>query len=169
MNPSLVSISSPRRSPAGYGRASVPPPPAVPFAAFGPVPTERSHAALLAVCRASGGVARGDDLARLLEYLDHGDVVRLARYLGQREVFGYRWRECLWIPMFQFELRDLSVQPASRAVIADLGPGFGAWSLACWFAEANDTLDGQRPLDLLHTDLADVRAAACAFRHALAG
>ena len=134
-----------------------------------PAPSERGHAMLRAAFRPSGGIARGDDLARLLEYLDHGDCISLARHIADRTVFAFTWRETFWIPMFQFDLRDLSMCSASQAVLAELGHAYSGWSLACWFAEPNPWLAAQRPVDLLQLDLPAVREAARADRYALLG
>jgi hypothetical protein len=132
-------------------------------------PGARDHAALIEAYRPTGGIACADDLARLLEYLDRGDFISLARHIAARTVFGFTWRERLWIPMFQFELRDMSVQRSSQAVLAELSAAFDGWSLACWFAEPNPGLGGQRPVDRLHDDCAAVCAAARADRFALQG
>jgi len=138
-------------------------------AALSVAPSEHGHAMLAEAFRPTGGMALGDDLARLLEYLDHGDFISLARHIAAHTVFGFTWRERLWIPMFQFELRDLSVQAASRAVLAELGHAFDGWALACWFAEPNPWLGAQRPVDVLHSEHSAVCEAARADRFALQG
>jgi Protein of unknown function (DUF2384) len=130
-----------------------------------PVPSGREHSAMLAAFRSSGGIARGDDLGRLLDYLDRDDFVSLARLIASGSVFGFAWRESFWIPMFQFELRDLSLKPNGQAVLAELGGTYNGWSLASWFAEPNDWLYGRRPVDLLNTDLPAVLGAARADRY----
>jgi hypothetical protein len=130
-----------------------------------PIPSSREHSAMLAAFRSSGGIARGDDLGRLLDYLDRGDFVSLARLIASGSVFGFAWRESFWIPMFQFELRDLSLKPNGQAVLAELGGTYSGWSLASWFAEPNDWLYGRRPVDLLNTDLPSVLSAARADRY----
>ena len=123
-------------------------------------PTRRGFSALLAAFRATGGTARGDDVARLLEDHRLGDFIGLAKLIANGDVFGFEWRHELWIPMFQFELRDLSVKPATQQVLAELGSGFDGWSRAVWFARPNSCLNFQTPVDLLATRLADVLEAA---------
>ncbi len=127
---------------------------------IGELPTSRGFAALLAAYRASGGTARGDDVARLLEEHRMGDFVSLARHIAAREIFGFEWRGALWIPMFQFELRDLSIKPAASTVLAELGSGFDGWERAAWFAQPNCWLNYRRPADVVQSDLAEVVAAA---------
>ena len=124
------------------------------------LPTPRGFAALLMAFRATGGTARGADVARLLEDHRPGDFIGLAKLIANGDVFGFEWRHELWIPMFQFELRDLSVKPATQQVLAELGSGFDGWSCAAWFARPNSCLNFQTPVDLLATRLADVLEAA---------
>lgn len=124
------------------------------------LPTRRGFAALRAAFRATGGTARGDDVARLLEGHGLGDFIGLARLIANRAVFGFDWCSVMWIPMFQFELRDLSVKPATQQVLAEWGAGFDGWSCATWFARPNPCLNFRIPVDLLATDLAEVLQAA---------
>lgn len=120
---------------------------------------------MLAAFRATGGVARADDLARLFECLHAGNHVSLARLIATGAVFGFRWHETVWIPMFQFELRDLSINPQAQCVLDELAGAFSGWSLASWFAQPNAWLHERRPVDLLQRDLAAVLQAARADRY----
>ena len=133
-------------------------------------PGSAAFAALLGAYRSSGGTARGDDLARLLAEHRQGDHVSLARLIVAGEVFGFEWRQTLWIPMFQFDSRDLAVKAgrAASACRADRRSST-AWALAAWFANGNTWLDGQRPLDLLDRDLPAVLNAARADRFIAGG
>jgi len=124
------------------------------------LPSSRGFAALLATFRTTGGTAKGDDLARLLEDHGIGDFIGLARLIAAGDMFGFEWRGTLWIPMFQFELRDLSIKPAPRAVLAELGAEFDGWARAAWFAQPNCWLHDRAPVDMLDTDLAEVLGAA---------
>ncbi len=71
--------------------------------------------------------------------------------------------------MFQFELRDLSVKPGPRRVLAELKPVFDDWGLAVWFVQPNSWLQTMRPLDLLDSDLTGVLEAARTDRFIAAG
>lgn len=132
-------------------------------------PSSTKFAALLTAFRATGGTARGDDLARLLEDRQCGDIVSLAKLLVAGEVFGFEWREALWIPMFQFELRDLSLKPGPKQVLAELAGSCDGWTIAAWFVRANCGLAERRPVDLLDSDLPAVLDAARAARFIAAG
>ena len=130
---------------------------------------DRDFVVMREVYRATGGTARKDDLARLLADQRRGDFVSLARLSVTGEVFGFEWQHGFWIPMFQFELRDLSVKPGPRQVVAELARVFDGWTLAVWFAHANSWLQGRRPVDLLDSQLPAVLEAARADRFIAAG
>jgi hypothetical protein len=136
---------------------------------IGELPSSGGFAALLAAFRATGGTARGDDVARLLEDHGIGDFISLARLIAGGEVFGFEWRNTVWIPMFQFELRDLSVKPAAHQLLSALGNGFEGWTCAAWFARPNSWLSHRAPVDLVATHLDEVLEAARADRFIAVG
>jgi len=109
---------------------------------------------------ATGGIARGDDVARQLEDHGVGDYIGLARLISRGDVFGFDWCGALWIPMFQFDAEDLSVRPAARLVLEELGPGFDGWQRAAWLARPNPWLANRAPVDVLDAHLTEVLAAA---------
>lgn len=113
-----------------------------------------------AAYRATGGVACGDDLARLAGVCAHVDLALLARRVVAGGVFGFDWRGSFWIPMFQFDLRDLSIRTGPRRVIEALAPAWDGWTMAAWFSRQNARLNERRPVDLLDSDLEAVVAAA---------
>lgn len=133
-------------------------------------PADAAHFdALRHVFRQTGGIARGDDLGRLLEDRHSGDFVTLARFIAAGEVFGFEWRAMFWVPMFQFELRDLTLKYGARSVLSELSPVFDGWRLSVWFAEPNSWLADRIPVDLLDHDLRAVRDAARADRFVATG
>lgn len=132
-------------------------------------PGEREFRALCSAFRNSGGMLRGDDLARLLEDHRCGDFVSLARFISRHEIFSFDWREAVWVPMFQFDLRDLSIRPGPQRVLAELGGAYDGWALASWFSQPNVWLRGARPVDLLDADLGHVLRAARADRFVAKG
>lgn len=62
----------------------------------------------------------------------------------------------------------LTLRPAPRCVLDELHGALDGWALAGWYVRAQASLHGQRPLDLLDTDLDTVLAAARAERLAQA-
>ncbi len=135
----------------------------------GNLPSDRDFAAMRAGYQSSGGVARGEDLALLLEDRQRGDFVSLARLIASGEVFCFEWRSSLWIPMFQFDRDDLSIKPGARQVLSELSTVFDGWTIAVWFAQRNSWLNEQRPVDLLDSNLPLVLQAARADRYIAAG
>jgi len=130
--------------------------------AIGDRPDDRGVTAMRAVFRQTGGMATGADLARLLEHRARADFERLAHLIVSGRVFGFEWQRAFWIPMFQFDLRDLSIRPQPRQVVRLLGVALDGWALAAWFARPNDGLNRLRPVGLLDSDPCGVVDAACA-------
>ncbi|XVJ70779.1 MAG: hypothetical protein HEQ39_15045 [Rhizobacter sp.] len=132
-------------------------------------PSSTGFTAMLQAYRATGGTARGDDLARLLQDRPNGGYVSLARLIATRKVFSFEWRNTYWVPMFQFDLSDLSLRPGPQQVMGELNTEFDDWSLAVWFTQPNAWLHGDKPVDVLGTDLKAVIDAARADRFVAAG
>jgi hypothetical protein len=130
---------------------------------------ELAFAALRLAYSASGGLARGDDIGRLLADHGPGTFISMAKLLEDEEIFGFEWNASLWIPMFQFGLNDLSLKPSPRQVRAALGEEFNGWTVAAWFVEPNVWLARRRPIDLLESELEAVLLAARADRFVAAG
>ena len=59
---------------------------------FGEVPTADQFAALRQALRGSGGIARHDDLARLLEDHRIGHCVSLPGLIANHSVFGFEFK-----------------------------------------------------------------------------
>lgn len=115
---------------------------------------------MCAAFRATGGVVCGDDVAARMRQHERGDYVALARLIVSGAVFGFEWRHTYWIPMFQFDLQDLSVRPGPQRVARVLATEFDGWTQALWFAEPNAGLNRCRPVDLLASSLPEVIDAA---------
>jgi hypothetical protein len=117
-------------------------------------------AALLVSFRATGGLVPGDALAKLLQDQGRGDTALLARWIVSGRVFGFAWSGDFWLPMFQFELHDMSLRRSVQQVRAEWGSDGSGWEMARWFAWPNFKLGGRRPVDLLEHDLPAVLGAA---------
>lgn len=132
----------------------------------------RGDHGFIALCqayRASGGIARGDDLVHWMLGRGQGDSLHLAGLIVGGQAFSFAWRQTFWVPMFQFSPLQPAWGQGAREVLAELGPVLDGWQLAAWFARANGWLAGRRPLDLLATDLPLVLAAARADRYVVTG
>ena len=132
-------------------------------------PVDRQFAQMAAAFKASGGLARGDELARLLDDQGRGNARSLVELIAQREVFCFEWGGAHWLPMFQFSPQNLSVRIGPQRVYRELGTVFDGWALAAWYTQANHWLRGERPVDRLTADLDEVLEAARADRYIAAG
>ncbi len=117
----------------------------------------------------TGGIVRGDDLARQLEDHPRGAASSLSKLVASEQVFGFESDVTFWVPMFQFELDEMRIKPAALKVRAELAAEFDGWEVASWFAEANVYLRDRRPVDLLDSNLREVLAAARIDRFIAAG
>jgi hypothetical protein len=136
---------------------------------FSKAPNSHGFVTMLSDYHASGGLARADNLGRLLDDWQCGGFVSLAKLIAAGDIFSFRWQGESWVPMFQFELRDLSVKPGPRLVLAELKPVLDDWGLAVWFIQPNPRLKTRRPLDLLDSDTEGVLVAARAERSIAGG
>jgi Protein of unknown function (DUF2384) len=132
-------------------------------------PSKQGFVSMLNAFRPSGGTARGDELANLLQDRQKADYVSLARLISTGRIFSFRWRENFWVPMFQFDLDDLTIKPQPQKVASELAGVLDDWSLARWFAEPHPALHGERPVDCMDLYAADVLSAARADRWSIAG
>ena len=121
---------------------------------------DRDFAGGRARCQAAGGAVCEDDLACWLAERRRADAVSLTDLIVSGHIFGFEWQGNFWVPMFQFELGDLSIRQVPRTVRAELGSVFDGWALAVWFVQPCAWLSGQSPLDLMEADLPAVLEAA---------
>ena len=119
--------------------------------------------------RAGGGLASGDELALRLHVLGEGGYARLARWVVARQVFSFAWSGNFWLPMFQFNSKDLSLQAGLAPVLAELADVMDGWAMAQWFTEVNVALQGQSPVQAWHQRWSDVFEAARMQRYVLMG
>ena len=119
---------------------------------FNWAPNERSFRALRSAYQSTGGLARANDLSRILDdWMPSTSRARLVDLIAGSHVFSLEWRGTRWIPMMQFDLRQIR---------DELGDTLYDWELASWFVSRNDRLDERRPLDLMKTELPAVLRAA---------
>lgn len=124
---------------------------------------------MIGAYKTCGGTARADDLALLLEERKKGDFVSLAKRIVSRDVFSFEWQNHFWVPMFQFNLQDMSVKQEVRRVAHELHAVLDNWTLALWFTEPNAWLKGKRPVDMVDRQFSEVLHAARADRFVATG
>ena len=124
---------------------------------------------MIGAYKTSGGTARVDDLALLLEERNQGDFVSLVKRIAARDVFSFEWQSHYWVPMFQFDQTDMSVRQEVRRVVHELAGVLDNWTLAQWFTEPNAWLKGRRPVDMVDCQFSEVLGAARSDRFVAAG
>lgn len=150
-----------------FAKHSLPPSPVEPIedrSARIRLPTDRDYLHMREAYRASGGTVRRDALARVLHGCDGAHDQTLGKLLVTHDIFSFEWRAVHWVPMFQFDLRDMSVKPRPQRVVAELAHVFDGWALAMWFSQPNHWLRNRRPVDVLDVTLTGVLRAARADR-----
>ena len=95
-----------------------------------------------------------------------GGYAELARRIVAGDLFSFRWNDAFWVPLFQFDPPLLNLLAAPHRVLEELHGVFDGWAIASWYVRPHAELQGQRPLDLLDTNLNAVLAAARAARRA---
>lgn len=134
-----------------------------------PAGADAAFVALLQAYRCSGGLARADDVAALLEHRRGPFIAVLARSIVERRVISFEWQAQTWLPWFQFARPDPLPEPALAAVLAELTAVYDGWELACWFVRPNSALAGRTPLQVRATDPAALLQAARVDRYAANG
>jgi len=125
---------------------------------------DRQFTGMLQAFRETGGVMRGDEAAALMQVRGTGSLSLLARWIVAREVLSFEWQGELWVPLFQFNLADMSLRPEVARISGEWSSAFDGWTLACWFATPHEHLGQRLPADVLAEDAGAVLQAARADR-----
>ena len=125
--------------------------------------------AMLDAYRSSGGLARGQEVQAMFKRGGGPGVAALAGWIARRELVCFEWQAQTWLPLFQFNQRDLTPDPQLRPVVAELMPIYDHWEVAIWFSLPNPWLAQRAPVDTLGYDHGAVLDAARAERFALSG
>lgn len=126
--------------------------------------TDRQFVAMLDSYRASGGLARSQEVAALFKRRCGSDLAALASWIIDKKVICFEWQSKMWLPLFQFNHLDMTPQPGLSRVLAELTSRYDAWELANWFAQSNAWLGERTPADMLGLDPSAVLNAARADR-----
>jgi hypothetical protein len=131
--------------------------------------TQTRTAAMVQVYERTGGLMRSGEVLFLLRRRSSQPLSLLARWIVDQRVVSFEWQADRLIPMFQFDLADMSLRPEAIAVLAELAGTFDDWELAGWLAEPNARLQGRIPVDALGADPQAVLDAARADRFVARG
>jgi hypothetical protein len=138
-----------------------------------PVPTVRwrqppaapEHLAMLDAYRKTGGLVSCDEAAMLLRRHHEQPISVLARWIVARKVVSFAWQSETLVPLFQFDLSDMSLRAAASDVITELAGAFDDLELAAWFTRPNCWLANAAPVDTIDADAPAVLQAARADRY----
>src|SRR5450830_179066 len=125
-----------------------------------PGPSSSGFVFLLLAYRSSGGMLNGEDLGQILTAYRRPEDASLATLIATRALFCFTWRSVVWVPMFQFDLRDLTINAKCRSIFLELEKSFDDWGAANWMAQPNCYLNEKKPIDLLESDFHAVLDAA---------
>jgi hypothetical protein len=115
---------------------------------------------LLQAYRASGGLARAQEVRTLHLRTSTPERRALARRIAGRELISFEWQAQTWLPLFQFARTDMGLLPGMAPVLAELVPVLDGWEMAEWFVRATPALHDASPLQLLPQGLPEVLDAA---------
>jgi hypothetical protein len=110
-----------------------------------------------------GGLTRTNGLPAGGHVRSYGQVRLVDDLVVQGELIAFTWHNTIWIPMFQFDMLGIEVEPNPQVVVATLGLGCNGWALAKWFVQPNPWLESDTPIDCLDSRLSDVLYAARAY------
>jgi hypothetical protein len=122
--------------------------------------SDHQFVAMLDSYRDSGGLARAQEVAALLKRRCGGDLATLASWIVNQKVICFEWQTKIWLPLFQFNRLDMTLQPGLGQVLAQLRPAHDTWRLANWFAQPNAWLRNRKPAIMLGLDRSAVLNAA---------
>ena len=126
--------------------------------------TDDQFVEMLNAYRGSGELALEENLLALSSRRCGLDADTLANWIAERQLIGFEWQSRTWLPIFQFNLFDMTRPPALGQVLAELIPVYDPWELANWFAQPNPWLADRVPADALEHDPSAVLQAARADR-----
>ena len=116
---------------------------------------------MLDIFRPSGGLASIPELRHALQAVGGAQHNALDGWIRARSVICFEWQTRSWLPWFQFNRKTLVPHAPLQRVLAELNAVHEPWDVACWFAQANPSLQGHAPVDCLLSDLRGVLHAAC--------
>ncbi|MDB5858913.1 MAG: hypothetical protein JWQ76_2602 [Ramlibacter sp.] len=135
----------------------------------GPPAASHEHLAMIHTYQRRGGLVTCDQAAMLLGRHRDQPISQLARWIVAREVVSFVWQSETLVPLFQFELADMTLRRGASEVVAELAGAFDDLELAAWLTRPNCWLGDAAPVAVLDTDQPAVLQAARADRYLARG
>jgi hypothetical protein len=107
-----------------------------------------------------GGIAAGDELVDLMRQYWPEPTSTVARWIVRREVVAFPWGDHMILPLFQFDLPQVTLRPEVAAVVEELSGAFDEWEMAAWFSLPNCLLGEEAPARRIKRDPGGVLAVA---------
>lgn len=123
-------------------------------------PDASAEGALERAFQSTGGVATAEEIALLLRRHCEQPLSQLARWIVGRRIVNFERAGQTLVPLFQFDLEDMSIRPDVSATLDELAPALDAEELARWFATPNTWLAGEAPVVRIARDPSAVIHAA---------
>jgi hypothetical protein len=116
-----------------------------------------------------GGVATAEEISLLLRRHCEQPLSQLARWIVGRSVIHFERNGQMLLPLFQFNVDDMSILAPVQSTLAHLNPTLDADETARWFVTPNPALGGDQPVRRFSNDAESVVDAARSYRLMEAG
>jgi hypothetical protein len=115
---------------------------------------------MLNAYRPNGGLLRAPEAAARCRRGGGTDMPTLAGWIVHRQVVSFEWLSHIWLPVFQFQGREMRRHSGFDEVLSELVAVYDDWQIANWFSRPNQWLADARPADVLAVAAPDVLHAA---------
>ncbi|WP_418320300.1 hypothetical protein [Piscinibacter sakaiensis] len=115
---------------------------------------------LIEAFNAAGGIASGEKITILLRRRCDQPLSQLARWIVSGDIISLDWRGQTLIPLFQFDLEQMTIKPEVVALLAALAGRLDNDQASRWLVAPNIWLNDRKPLDCIADDLPAVLKAA---------
>ena len=130
------------------------------------IPIAPEPVAIALPYRRTGGLVSGDQAASLLGRYRDQPISQLARWIVARDIVSFECRGERLVPLFQFQLLDMSPRQCVTDVLSELVDAFeDDLEVAAWFTRPSCWLHDTAPLVMVEVDPSAVLQAARADRY----
>jgi hypothetical protein len=117
----------------------------------------------------TGGLSGSVDVLRRMRTHYERPVSTMTTWIASAAIVAIRARWGLLVPLFQFDLTDMSPDPNVARVLREFKGVFDQWEQAYWFTRPNSWIKGAAPAEVIRNDAAAVLDAARADRFIAVG
>lgn len=110
---------------------------------------EEAHERLIADYTSRGGILLAAQVLERLRARRPQPLSVLARWITDRDVISFTFKDRLLLPAFQFQLGDMAVLSPVQESIKALRPMLSDLEIAQWFLMPNNYVGGNRPIECI--------------------